>query len=155
MIVDIELGEPRARGALTLYPLVARGPAAPAYLSGPAAVAQGAVSVSELDGGASVPQLEVLVTARIPVLLLEGETLVGAKQNRTMNVSVLCPPGRTVVPVSCVRCVSRAMASPGSPSDGRARSSTWPPSPPGTTPTRRRSTRRRRSAASGSPGETG
>ncbi len=102
MIVDIELGEPRARGALTLYPLVARGPAAPAYLSGPAAVAQGAVSVSELDGGASVPQLEVLVTARIPVLLLEGETLVGAKQNRTMNVSVLCPPGRTVVPVSCV-----------------------------------------------------
>ena len=36
------------------------------------------------------------------MLLLEGETLVGAKQNRTLNVSVLCPPGRTVVPVSCV-----------------------------------------------------
>ena len=38
-----------------------------------------------------------------PVLLVEGEELVGAKQNRTLNISILAPPRQeTRIPVSCV-----------------------------------------------------
>ena len=38
-----------------------------------------------------------------PVLLVEGEELVGAKQNRTFNISILAPPRQeTRIPVSCV-----------------------------------------------------
>jgi hypothetical protein len=58
--------------------------------------------VNELDPP-EVPKLAVTNLADVPVLLVEGEMLVGGDQNRTMNVTVLCPPrARTVVPVSCV-----------------------------------------------------
>jgi hypothetical protein len=41
--------------------------------------------------------------AELPVLIVDGEELVGAKQNRTANLSVLAPPKTaTVIPVSCV-----------------------------------------------------
>ena len=58
--------------------------------------------MNELDPP-EVPQLAVTNLSDLPVLLVEGEMLVGGDQNRTMNVTVLCPPRtRTVVPVSCV-----------------------------------------------------
>jgi hypothetical protein len=40
----------------------------------------------------------------LPLLLIEGEMLLGAKQNRTLNVSVICPPHvSTVIPVPASR----------------------------------------------------
>ncbi len=58
--------------------------------------------MGELDPP-QVPFLAVTNHADVPILLVEGEMLVGGDQNRTMNVTVLCPPHeRTVVPVSCV-----------------------------------------------------
>ena len=58
--------------------------------------------MSELDPP-EVPSLAIFNLALVPILLVEGEMLVGGDQNRTMNVTVLCPPQvRTVVPVSCV-----------------------------------------------------
>lgn len=50
----------------------------------------------------------------MPVLLLDGEELIGAKQNRVLNLTIMAPSQRaTVIPVSCVesgrwRHVSRA-----------------------------------------------
>ena len=50
-----------------------------------------------------MPGLVVDVATDDPVLLVEGEMLVGAKQNRTLDVTVLCPGSeRTLLPVSCV-----------------------------------------------------
>lgn len=58
--------------------------------------------MSELDPP-EVPSLTITNHADVPILLVEGEMLVGGDQNRTMNVTVLCPPhARIVVPVSCV-----------------------------------------------------
>jgi hypothetical protein len=76
---------------------------APAYLCGPEAEAAGAIVVEEHDGGAEVPELVLTSGAALPLLLLEGETVLGVKQNRTLNVSVLClPQTPTVIPVSGV-----------------------------------------------------
>ena len=37
------------------------------------------------------------------MLLIEGEESVGAKQNRTLNVSILAPAGREIrIPVACL-----------------------------------------------------
>ena len=59
--------------------------------------------VAETPGGATVPELTVHNTGVLPLLLIEGETLVGAKQNRTLDQSVLAPAGGVVaIPVSCV-----------------------------------------------------
>ncbi len=103
--MDLELivKDPIVRGALALFPAYSDAPAAPSYLSGPEAEVAGVLHVSERESGAAVPELEVHNTGNTPVLLLEGETLVGAKQNRTLNVSILIPAQTHVpVPVSCV-----------------------------------------------------
>ena len=50
-----------------------------------------------------MPDLLVENQGDVPVLFLEGEELVGAKQNRVLNVSVLiAAPSKTKIPVSCV-----------------------------------------------------
>jgi hypothetical protein len=99
----LEVGPPVEAGALRLFPLFSASPAAAPYLCGPEAEASGALLVKEHDGGGSVPELILTSSATLPLLLLEGETVLGAKQNRTLNVSVLCHPGvPTPIPVSCV-----------------------------------------------------
>ena len=51
----------------------------------------------------SVPELLFRNGGGRPVLLVEGEELLGARQNRTLNVSILAPPQQaTRIPVSCV-----------------------------------------------------
>ena len=52
---------------------------------------------------AEVPTLQVYNPTPNPVLLVEGETVTGGRQSRTLNVSVLVPAGSTLdIPVSCV-----------------------------------------------------
>jgi len=61
------------------------------------------VVVTEASGGASVPTLEVSNAGDRPLLLLDGEELIGAKQNRVLNTTVLVDAHSTVtIPVSCV-----------------------------------------------------
>ncbi len=51
----------------------------------------------------SVPSVHVTNTGGEPALLVEGETIRGGLQQRTINTTILIPAGRTVeVPVSCV-----------------------------------------------------
>ena len=99
----VEIGPPLAAGPLRLFPLFVTGPSAPDYVSGPEAGSAGAITVVERGDGASVPELVLTSGTALPLLLLEGETVLGVKQNRTLNVSVLCLPHTpTVIPVSCV-----------------------------------------------------
>ena len=59
--------------------------------------------VSEISDGGSVPELLFENSADLPVLIFDGEELVGAKQNRTVNLTILAPAGKTIkIPVSCV-----------------------------------------------------
>ena len=100
--VDVELGDEVMIGALSVFPLTGVRESGPAYLTGPEAFEVGVIQVSELDPP-EVPSLAIFNLALVPILLVEGEMLVGGDQNRTMNVTVLCPPQvRTVVPVACV-----------------------------------------------------
>jgi hypothetical protein len=61
------------------------------------------VQITEVSEGGSVPQLLLVNEATQPVLLLDGDELVGAKQNRVLNLTVLVPAmSKTVIPVSCI-----------------------------------------------------
>jgi hypothetical protein len=61
------------------------------------------VEIGEASEGGSVPQIVVRNKAPQPVLLVDGEELVGAKQNRIVNLTILVPARQTVtIPVSCV-----------------------------------------------------
>lgn len=115
-----QLGEPAQFGNLTLYPLLADSPGTPAYLTldeaierklarvtatvRPEEARQGAVSKDEqLSEQGSVPELFFENLADRDILLADGEELVGARQNRILNISILvAAKKRIVVPVSCV-----------------------------------------------------
>ena len=88
-------------GPLTVVPLFGGAPAKE-YVLGQQAFADGTLKVGELDGG-TVPELEAFNRGTLPVLLLDGEHLKGARQDRILNASILLPAQkRTVLPVSCV-----------------------------------------------------
>jgi hypothetical protein len=66
------------------------------------ALGHGEAQVTEIGEG-QVKTVRVEHRGQAPLLLLDGEEVIGAKQNRVFNASFLIAPGATVdVPVSCV-----------------------------------------------------
>jgi ARG and Rhodanese-Phosphatase-superfamily-associated Protein domain len=99
----VRIGEPIRHESLTVFPLFAEPDRPVDYVLSDEAIAAGAVTVQEVSEGGSVPDLLVENAADARVLFLEGEELVGAKQNRVLNTSLLIPARSKVkVPVSCV-----------------------------------------------------
>ena len=61
------------------------------------------VRITEVREGGSVPDLRVANLGDVPLLLLDGEQLVGAKQNRILNMTVLvAAQSEVTIPVSFV-----------------------------------------------------
>jgi hypothetical protein len=99
----LEIGNAISAANLTMFPLLLPQETIPAYLTLDEALAGGLASVTEVSEAGSVPELLVKNLAQKPVLILDGEELVGAKQNRIVNLSILVPAGATLrIPVSCV-----------------------------------------------------
>ena len=95
-------GKPKSAGALTLVPLFGGLPAKE-YIVGASAFADGLLTITEVDDNGDVTHLEARNSATSPVLLIDGEHLEGAKQNRILNASVLVAANRlTTLPVACV-----------------------------------------------------
>ena len=102
-LAQVVVGSPLHHLNLTLYPLLAEGPATPDYRLLDEALSDGSARIEEVSEAGSVPELCFINMGERPVLLLDGEELVGVKQNRILNLSVLAPAGqRIVIPVSCV-----------------------------------------------------
>jgi hypothetical protein len=98
---SISLHEPDIHGPLAVFPLFGPDPRLE-YVSFAQGRAAG-VSIKELPDAASVNDLIVANPSDMPVLLYEGEEVLGAQQNRTFDVSVLIGArSQLKVPVSCV-----------------------------------------------------
>ena len=119
---DLEIGAPVSCGPLYLFPLEG-GPSDEEDLTLlDEALEEGTLRVEELGEQGSVPELRIVNGGTRPVLVLEGDELVGAKQNRIVNSSVLVASGSDLIlPVSCVergrwsrkpRAFSRSAGSP-------------------------------------------
>lgn len=101
-MLDIRLGPPQRLEHLVVFPLLERERIELPYDLLTDAVAAGTVRVTEVREG-HVPNLLVHNLGERPVLVLDGEQLIGAKQNRTTNRSVLLPGKfETEIPVSCM-----------------------------------------------------
>ncbi len=99
----LEIGTPVSSANLTMFPLLLPEESAPGYLTLDEALAAGLVSVTEVSESGSVPELLVRNRAKQSILILDGEELVGAKQNRIVNLTILVAAGSTLhIPVSCV-----------------------------------------------------
>jgi hypothetical protein len=102
---SITVGAPTHFGGLTIFPLFRDGSASgdPGYTLLEEAVARGVARATEVGGEGSVPELRFENLGEKPVLLLDGEELIGAKQNRVVNLTILAPAKQVIViPVSCV-----------------------------------------------------
>lgn len=98
-----EVGPPVGSDGLTMFPLIGRESHEPNYVTLNEAVAAGWVRITEVSDSGSVPELRAFNGGDRPVLIVDGEELVGAKQNRIANITILVSPKTTLtIPVSCV-----------------------------------------------------
>ncbi|MFP6642193.1 MAG: DUF6569 family protein, partial [Candidatus Latescibacterota bacterium] len=101
LLSEISLGEAQTSGNLTLVPLLATWTGQD-ILPMSVAMTREEFAIKEMEGGASVSEVRVVSRLEQPVLLMEGEELVGALQNRVVNSTILIAPNsETVIPVSC------------------------------------------------------
>ncbi len=102
-LAGLTLGTPRRHGSLTAYPLLGDTQGTNTYCLLEEALRAGTLTVEETEMGGTVPALRLTNTGPDRVLLLDGEELVGAKQNRIVNTSVLVDARTTLsLPVTCV-----------------------------------------------------
>lgn len=99
---QITVAEPTVLRSLAVFPLIADRTPSVRYVSFAEAAQRGA-TVKELGSGARVNDLVVHNPLDVPVLLYEGEEVLGARQDRTFDVSVLVAAASVLqLPVSCV-----------------------------------------------------
>ena len=100
---QLKIGGRQVYKNLALFPLLSNLAITLDYLTLDEALAGGLIEVTEKDKGGSVPELQVVNKSSQMVLILDGEELVGAKQNRVVNTTILVAANSTlVIPVSCV-----------------------------------------------------
>jgi ARG and Rhodanese-Phosphatase-superfamily-associated Protein domain len=101
-LTQFQLGETVEHRGVVVAPLFPTRDPACTYLTLDEALPRG-LAITETDADGTVPELSVRNPLDANVLLYDGEELVGAKQNRILNVTVLVAAGTDVrIPVSCV-----------------------------------------------------
>jgi hypothetical protein len=117
----LTLGEAQWIHNLSVYPLLADEDNLPGYLTLDQALDSKQARITEVTEGGHVPELAFENLTDQPILLLDGEELVGAKQNRVLNVTLLVLGGsKLMIPVSCVEMGRWSHNSPEFSSGGRA-----------------------------------
>jgi hypothetical protein len=105
LVEALRVGERQVHGPLAIFPLhLGDGDAGggPRYITLRQALAERRAAVTEVSEGGSVPELRVVNKGDARILVLDGEELRGAKQNRVLNTSILIGKHSSlVVPVSC------------------------------------------------------
>jgi hypothetical protein len=101
-LLGLELGELQSFENLAVFPVRFSKNGGPEYITLKEALERGVFSMSEVSAGGSVPDLRVENKGDVGVLLLDGEELAGAKQNRILNTTIFVAPKTSIkVPVSC------------------------------------------------------
>ena len=98
------VGEGTAHEGMTLFPVTAKPGQTPVleYRTLAEGIAEGWLVVTERPS-ASVPELVLINRGTTMALILDGEEIVGGKQNRIVNASFLAAAGSEVLlPVTCV-----------------------------------------------------
>lgn len=101
-MLNVTLSSPRRHGPLTIIPLIARDAPELPYALMSDAIELGVLRITEVGSG-TVPELLATNSGDSTILVLDGEQLIGARQNRTTNRSLLLPRfSRIGIPVACM-----------------------------------------------------
>ena len=88
-LLGLGLGEAASFENMQVFPLFSTTNDGPQYAMLKEALEKQVVIITEIHEGGSVPQLKVVNHSEQFVLLLDGEQLMGAEQNRVINTSIL------------------------------------------------------------------
>jgi hypothetical protein len=100
---DLKVGRKQSYKNMALFLLLSDYSADLDYFLLDEALDKDFIQVAETDLDGSVPELKVVNKSPHLIMILDGEELVGAKQNRIVNTTILIKGNSTVViPVSCV-----------------------------------------------------
>ncbi len=101
-IDSIQIGDAIQFKNLSIIPLFSNQNSQLNHISLKTGLDKGLVEVTEISEGGSVPNLRVTNNADVPLFILDGEEVVGAKQNRIVNTSLLLAAKSSFdIPVSC------------------------------------------------------
>tara|TARA_B100001079_G_C16319583_1_gene474021 strand:+ start:72 stop:1058 length:987 start_codon:yes stop_codon:yes gene_type:complete len=99
---EVKLGEPQHYRNMSVFPLLFSGKSKLEYTMLRKALKQEHIMITEISENGSVPELKLFNMSESYILLLDGEELEGAKQNRVLNTTLLVyPKSELKVPVSC------------------------------------------------------
>jgi len=99
----LRTGQPKVWEGLTLVPLFDGSQPPLDILTLDEALEAKEIVITETSEAGNVPELFVTNNSGKPVLIIDSEELVGAKQNRILNTNILVAAGAKItVPVSCV-----------------------------------------------------
>jgi hypothetical protein len=99
---SVRFGAVQAYKNIAIVPLICPEEGKVNYLTLGEALASWNIAVTEVSAKGEVPELMVVNRGNQPVLLIDGEELAGAKQNRVLNISILLKESsKTRIPVSC------------------------------------------------------
>lgn len=102
LLSSLELGEAQQYKNMHLFPLFYSGNHSPEYLTLKEALEKNLLVITEVQQEGVVPELRVKNQSPFMILLLDGEELMGAKQNRILNTSILIKEqSEIIIPVSC------------------------------------------------------
>ena len=99
----LKFGRKQVYKNLAVFPLLSTYALSIEYLTLDEALPEGLIEVLETNEAGAVPELRVINWSPLSVMILDGEELVGAKQNRIVNTTILLKGNATtIIPVSCV-----------------------------------------------------
>jgi hypothetical protein len=100
---EAKIGRKQSHWNLAVFPLLSSYAIGLDYITLDEALSEGLIEVVEMSEEGTVPELKVVNKSPCMILILDGEELVGAKQNRIVNTTILIQEKTTtVIPVSCV-----------------------------------------------------
>ncbi|HSS19011.1 MAG TPA: DUF6569 family protein [Pyrinomonadaceae bacterium] len=104
LLDNIVVGPPQVFEEVKVFPLFSSDGKAPApLLELDEALEHGLAEITEESEGGNVPRLTVVNKSDRDLIIYEGQQLIGAKQNRIVNVTVIVAANSTLpIPVSCV-----------------------------------------------------
>lgn len=100
---EAKIGRKQSHQNLAIFPLLSSYVNGLDYITLDEALTEGLIEVVEVSEEGAVPELKAVNKSPCMILILDGEELVGAKQNRIVNTTILIQEKTTtVIPVSCV-----------------------------------------------------
>ena len=85
----LKFGEIQIHKHVAVLPIMNANGSVMDYWTMKEAMGHNFLTVTEVTEGGHVPELKVINKGDKPVLLLDGEELAGAKQNRVLNTTIL------------------------------------------------------------------